>query len=398
VLLLNFYLIKYGSTVLLTVLKIKNLLNMFEEYLTLEIGNNTTKDYLLAIAFIVIGILVVRIFKKTFLQKIKKLTQKTSTNFDDYLIEAIEKFVIPALYISIVFFGIKTLTISGGFRDIISNAHKVILAYYIVRLVSNVLILLLKTWVKEQENGEEKVKQIGGIILIINVLIWGLGILFLFDNLGYDVTAIVTGMGIGGIAVALAAQNILGDLFNYFVIFFDRPIEIGDFIVIDDKNGVVEKIGIKTTRIKTLSGEQLVVANSDLTSSRIHNYKKMQRRRILFGVGVSYETNSDDLKKIPGILKEIVNHQKPITFDRAHFKEFGDSSLNFEVVYYIEDAAYNTYMDIQQQINFEIFDKFDSMGISIAFPTRTLYLRNENDQELKINSITNPEKVDKAKD
>ncbi|AEL24537.1 mechanosensitive ion channel family protein [Cyclobacterium marinum] len=365
---------------------------MLEEYLKLEFWNNTAKDYLIATGIIVIGILIVRIFKKTLLQKIKSLTEKTSTNFDDYLVAAIEKFVIPALYISIVFFGIRTLSISDGFRYILSNAHKVILAYYIVRLVSSVLILLLKTWVREQENGEEKVKQIGGIILIINVLIWGLGILFLFDNLGYDVTAIVTGMGIGGIAVALAAQNILGDLFNYFVIFFDRPIEIGDFIVIDDKNGVVEKIGIKTTRVKTLSGEQLVIANSDLTSSRIHNYKKMQRRRILFGVGVTYETSNEDLKRIPGILKEIVNHQQPITFDRAHFKEFGDSSLNFEVVYYIEDAAYNTYMDIQQQINFEIFDRFQEMGISIAFPTRTLYVRNENGQKLKIENTSDTEK------
>jgi len=364
---------------------------MLDEYLTQELWNNTTKDYLMAMGFIIVGILIVRVFKKTLLKKIKKLTEKTTTNFDDYLVEAIEKFVIPAIYISIVFTGIKTLTISDGFRGIIINAHKVILAYYTFRLVSRVLTLLLKTWVREQENGEEKVKQIGGLILIINMLIWGIGFLFLFDNLGYDVTAIVAGMGIGGIAIALAAQNILGDLFNYFVIFFDRPIEIGDFIVIDDKNGVIEKIGIKTTRIKTLSGEQLVVANSDLTSSRIHNYKKMQRRRILFGVGVSYETNTVDLKKIPGILKEIVSQQKPITFDRAHFKEFGDSSLNFEVVYYIEDAAYNTYMDVQQQINFDIFDKFQSMGIAIAFPTRTLYLRNENDQKLKIETIPNAE-------
>ena len=162
--------------------------------------------------------------------------------------------------------------------------------------------------------------------------------------------------------------------------------------MIDDKNGVVEKIGIKTTRVKTLSGEQLVIANSDLTSSRIHNYKKMQRRRILFGVGVTYETSNEDLKRIPGILKEIVNHQQPITFDRAHFKEFGDSSLNFEVVYYIEDAAYNTYMDIQQQINFEIFDRFQEMGISIAFPTRTLYVRNENGQKLKIENTSDTEK------
>lgn len=338
--------------------------------------------------FIVIGILVIKLFKRIIIQRVKKLTEKTATDLDDYLIAAVEKFVLPAIYFTIIILGIKTLTIADSFRTILSNAHRVIIAYYGVRLVSRVIIIFLKAYVSKEEKGEEKVKQIGGIIIIINVLIWGLGLLLLFDNLGYDVTAIVTGMGIGGIAVALAAQNILGDLFNYFVIFFDRPIEIGDFIVIDDKNGVIEKIGIKTTRVKTLSGEQLVVANSDLTSSRIHNYKKMQRRRILFAIGVTYETDAATLKKIPEILKEIVTKQHPITFDRAHFKEFGDSSLNFEVVYYIEDAAYNTYMDIQQNINFEIFDQFNAMGISIAFPTRTLYLRNENEQKLKIESDT----------
>ena len=380
----------YNVILRLTILeKTVNISKMLEEYLQLQYWDNTTKEYLMTMAYIAIGILIVKLFKKIIILRIKKLTKKTATDLDDYLIDAVEKFVLPAIYISIIIIGIKTLTISDGFRYVLSNAHRVIIAYYAVRLVSRVIIIFLKAYVSKEENGEEKVKQIGGIIIIINFLIWGLGILLLFDNLGYDVTAIVTGMGIGGIAIALAAQNILGDLFNYFVIFFDRPIEIGDFIVMDDKNGVIEKIGIKTTRIKTLSGEQLVVANSDLTSSRIHNFKKMQRRRILFGIGVTYETNTEDLKKIPEILKEIVSHQEPITFDRAHFKEFGDSSLNFEVVYYIEDAAYNTYMDIQQRINFEIFDRFQSMGISIAFPTRTLYLRNENDQKLKIEANTN---------
>lgn len=360
---------------------------MIQEYLTQEFWNNTVQDYLLALGFILLGIGIVKLFKRSLLQRIKKLTEKTDTNLDDYLFEIIERFVLPAVYLSIFFWGIQTLTLSDMLASSISVAHKVVLTYYSIKVIANVLIMFLRSYVRQQENGEEKVKQIGGIILLVNVLIWALGILFLFDNLGYNVTAIITGLGIGGIAVALAAQNILGDLFNYFVIFFDRPIEIGDFVVVDDKNGIVERIGIKTTRIKTLSGEELVVANSDLTSSRIHNYKKMQRRRILFSVGVTYETPSDTLKKIPGMLREIVEHQSPVTFDRAHFKAFGDSSLDFEVVYFIEVADYNTYMDIQQQINFEIFDRFTAAGISIAFPTRTLYLRNETDQHLQVAQV-----------
>ena len=218
-------------------------------------------------------------------------------------------------------------------------------------------------------------------MLIINIIIWGIGLLFMLDNLGFDVTAMVTGLGIGGIAVALAAQNILGDLFNYFVIFFDRPFEIGDFIIVDDKMGVVEYIGIKTTRIKSLSGEQLVLSNSDLTTSRIHNYKRMQRRRIVFRFGVIYQTSFEDVKKIPDLVKSIVEEQEPVQFDRSHFAAYGDSSLDFETVYYVLDSDYAKYMNIQQAINLRLFEEFQRMGVDFAYPTRTLYISNQTEEE-----------------
>lgn len=357
---------------------------MIQEYLSQEFWNNTVQDYLLALGFILLGMGIIKIFKKSIIRKLKKITEKTDNNLDNFLLEIVENYLLPAIYISFVFWGIQTLTISDMLAKSLSVAHKVVLTYYNVQILALFIITLFRSYVKKQKNGEEKVKQIGGIIILVKVMIWAFGILLLFDNLGFNVTTIITGLGIGGIAVALAAQNILGDLFNYFVLFFDKPIEIGDFVVVDDKNGIVDKIGIKTTRIKTLSGEELVVANSDLTSSRIHNYKKMQRRRILFGVRVTYETPLIALKKIPEMLKEIVENQSPVTFDRAHFKAFGDYSLDFEVVYYIEVADYSKYMDIQQQINFAIVEQFDAMGIDIAFPTRTLYLRNENEQRFQV--------------
>jgi small-conductance mechanosensitive channel len=209
-------------------------------------------------------------------------------------------------------------------------------------------------------------------MLIINIVIWTMGILALFHNLGYDVTTIVAGLGIGGIAVALAAQNILGDLFNYFVIFFDRPFEIGDFIVIDDKKGTVEHIGIKTTRVKSLSGEQLVFSNSDLTQSRIHNFKKLERRRITFTIGVVYQTTKEQLEEIPTIIRKAIENSGPTTVDRVHFANFDKSSLNFEAVYFVENADYNVYMDIQQKVNLTLFDEFDKRGIEFAYPTQTL--------------------------
>lgn len=204
------------------------------------------------------------------------------------------------------------------------------------------------------------------------------GFLFLIDNLGYDITTLVAGLGIGGIAVALAAQTILGDLFSYLVIFFDKPFEIGDFIIIDDKMGTIEYIGIKTTRIRTLSGEQLICSNTDLTNSRVHNYKRMEKRRVVFSFGVIYQTAASQIKRIPGIVREIIESDAGNTFDRAHFSSYGDFSLNFEVVYYVMTPDYNIYMDRQQAINIAIFERFEQEKIEFAYPTQTVLLNKDN--------------------
>ena len=230
---------------------------------------------------------------------------------------------------------------------------------------------------RKQDQGEEKVKQLGGIMLLLNIIIWAVGFLFLFDNLGYDVTTIIAGLGIGGIAIALAAQNILGDLFNYFVIFFDRPFEIGDFIVVDDKKGTVEHIGIKTTRLKSLTGEQLVFSNSDLTNSRIHNFKRMEHRRISFTLGVVYNSTLDQLKEIPSLIKGIIAEQNDVTLDRVHFLNYGDYSLKFEIVYFVETSDFNRYADIQQEINLRIFEVFNAKNIEFAYPSQTIFMAKD---------------------
>jgi len=223
----------------------------------------------------------------------------------------------------------------------------------------------------------EKLKQLNGIMLIVNAIIWAVGLLFLFDNLGYNVTTIIAGLGIGGIAIALAAQNILGDLFNYFVIFFDRPFEVGDFITVDDKKGTVEHIGIKTTRLLSVNGEQLAFSNSDLTKSRIHNFKRMNRRRVVFFLAIVYNTKPEVLARIPAVVEQIIKAQQQVTFDRAHFASFGAYSLNFEVVYFIESSEYLDYMNVQQDINLKIFKTFAAEGIEFAYPTQTVLMNKE---------------------
>lgn len=184
----------------------------------------------------------------------------------------------------------------------------------------------------------------------------------------------IAGLGIGGVAVALAAQAILGDLFSYFAILFDRPFEVGDFIILGDFLGTIEHIGIKTTRVRSLGGEQLVFSNTDLTSSRVRNYKRMGQRRVVFKLGVTYQTTLTQLETIPGMIEKIVKNVKNTTFDRAHFLSYGDFSLIFEVVYYVMSRDYNKYMDIQQEINFAVKKEFEAGNIEFAYPTQTVYL------------------------
>ncbi len=336
--------------------------------------NNTVQDYLIAFGIIVGGIAVLAMFKRIILSKLKKWADRTETKFDNYAVNAIEKFGLPALNFVILYIGINYLTLSEKAKQIIQVAVAVIVTYFILRLISTTALHGLQSYVRRQDQGEEKVKQLGGIMLILNVIIWIVGIIFLFDNLGYNVGAVIAGLGIGGIAIALAAQNILGDLFNYFVIFFDRPFEIGDFIVLDDKKGTVEHIGIKTTRLKSLTGEQLILSNSDLTKSRVHNFKRMEQRRIEFNIGITYQTPLEQIKEVPTIIKNIIASIEGITLDRTHFMAYGDFSLIFQTVYVVENPDYNVYMDIHQTINLKLFEEFEKRKIEFAYPTQSIFL------------------------
>ena len=210
--------------------------------------------------------------------------------------------------------------------------------------------------------------------VVIRVVVWSLVLLLILDNLGVNITALVAGLGIGGIAVALAAQNTFSDLFASLSIVLDRPFVVGDFVMVGEFLGTVERVGIKTTRVRSLSGEQLVFSNNDLLSSRLKNFGRMYERRVVFSIGVTYQTTAEHLKQIPTIIQEAIEAQEPVRFDRAHFQRYGDFALVFEAVYYVLSPEYNTYMDIQQAINLQIFETFGETGIEFAYPTQTLYV------------------------
>jgi small-conductance mechanosensitive channel len=231
---------------------------------------------------------------------------------------------------------------------------------------------------KNFEQNAGKVTTARALVFVGRIFIITLVVLAVLDNIpGVEITTLITGLGIGGIAVALALQNILGDLFASLSISLDRPFAIGDFIIVDEYLGAVEHIGLKTTRIRSLGGEQLVFSNTDLLKSRIRNYKRMQQRRVPFTVGVTYQTPPAKLRKIPEIFKQQLEQFDDVHFDRAHFKAYGAYSLDFEFVYYVHTADYNRYMDIQQAINLGLYEEFEKEGIEFAYPTRTLFIENE---------------------
>ncbi len=276
-----------------------------------------------------------------------------------------------AIYAGSIFLTLPKIAVS-----VIEKLFLVGLLLQIGLLVSQATLTWIEHYRRRQlAKNAEAVTMLSSISILLRILLWTFLLLVALDSFGINVTTLIAGLGVGGVAVALAVQNILGDIFASFSIALDKPFVIGDFIIVDTHMGTVEHVGLKTTRIRSLSGEQLIFANEDLLRSRIHNYKRMFERRVVFALGVLYQTPLEKLEMIPGIVKATVEEQKPVRFDRAHFKEFGAFALNFEVVYWVLDSDFNIYMDIQQAINLAIFKRFEQEGIQFAYPTQTLYLQ-----------------------
>jgi len=353
-----------------------------DEFIKKIYFGNTISDYITALVIFVVCILIISILRRFVTKALLNWSKKTGTQVDSMLVKLMQRLIIPFLYYGALYYSIKSLTLLPKISQVFDLISVVIITFILIKLIISTINYLLNAYFRRQEKGIEKHKQIKGITTLISILIWGLGVVFLLDNLGFKISAVVTGLGIGGIAVALAAQAVLKDFFSYFVIFFDRPFEIGDFITVGDKNGTVEQIGIKTTKLRALSGEQIIFANADLTDSRIHNFKRMQKRRIAFKICVTYQTSREQLEKIPAIIKKIIEEQQNITFDRGHFSSMGDSGLNFEFVYFVNSSDYLEYMNIQQAINLKIFDEFNKKGIAFSYPLQTVPVKKDNNDSL----------------
>lgn len=345
--------------------------------LTTYFPNTTTTDLMTALmVFIAVG-LVVRFLRWPLIKGIEKVTKKTKNNYDDHLITVIKNLGVSFYVVVAFYFALQFLNLSAFLQNLTHKFILIAMAYYGSILLINFIELVIED--KLHENSNAEVKQDETFLRLLAAfskwIILAIAVLFALSNFGINITSLVAGLGIGGIAVALALQNILTDIFSSFTIYFDKPFKIGDFVVLDNGDmGTVKAIGIKSTRIMTLHGHELVASNRELTQVRINNYKQMKRRRVVHTIGVTYDTNNKKLEKIPKMIEDILGPIEKATYDRCHFKQFGPSSLDFELVYYMDVADYYAYMDVQQDVNLQIKKAFEKEKIEFAFPTQTIHL------------------------
>ncbi len=339
------------------------------------IAGNTLATWGVALATACVASLVFLLVRRVAVGRLRALAARTSTNADDVAAEVIERTRTWFLLVAAAYLGAATLALpaewSGRLRAVLVIAGFTQLGLW----ASAAARILLDNYRRDKlESDRGAASMVGALQFVVMVALWSLVSLLALSNLGVDITALVAGLGVGGIAVALAVQNVLGDLFASLAIVLDKPFVVGDFIAVDDKVGSVEHVGLKTTRVRSISGEQLVFSNTDLLSARIQNFGRMLERRIVFSLGVTYATPRGDLARIPELIEDAVHAEDSVRFDRSHLSGYGAFSIDFETVYFVTSSDYRTYMDAQQRILLRIHEAFERHGIEFAFPTQTLFL------------------------
>lgn len=336
------------------------------------------------VAFVMIftlAIVIAWIGHSLFKRYLVRWAAKTQTHLDDEILRNVRApifllAILFGLYYGLV--GVASLQPYSKEFALAFTVGQILVVTFIITRITNVLI----SWYAEQsvKRGRHVSNHILFILKkVLQFLIYSFALLIILGVFNVDLSGAIVGLGVGGIAIALALQSILSDALSAFSIYFERPFEIGDFIVVGDYAGTVNKIGMKSTRIQLLQGEELIISNKELTSKSVRNFKKLQRRRIVFTVKVTYDTSIEKLKKIPKIIAKILKETEMAELDRVHFSQFGDFSLDFEVVYYIETGDYTKYMDIQQRINYRILEEFEKENIEMAYPTQKIFYVNERE-------------------
>ena len=347
---------------------------------------NFVRQWLIAAVVFVVVFLLLAVLRRLVCGRLEKLATRTTNIVDDLVLEIVKGTKAFFLFFIALWAGSRALLLSGrGELYLLRVLALVALAQGALWAGSAIRFWVQSTLDRRRAAGDlGSVATIRALEIAAKMIAWSLAIVTALGTIGINIGPLITGLGVGGIAIALAVQNVLGDLLAALAIIFDKPFDVGDAIVVDNVTGTVEHIGLKTTRIRSVSGEQVIIANGELLKSRIRNYKRLYERRVAFNIDVTYDTKPELLERIPEMIRDTVTSQQPVRFDRSHFAAFTDSSMRFETVYFVLDADYTKYMNIQQAINLELVRRFKAAGIEFAFPSRTLYLRSSDGKSASI--------------
>lgn len=347
-----------------------------DTFLSSTFWGNSIGDYLLYVFIAFVVLLFIKLLRNLSIKALSRIFEGSDHYILNFIIKNIKKNIKPLEYFTVYYYLLNILNLSKKTQHTADIIALIIVTFFVMRFLLSLLEFIIRYKLEGEENAS-KVHIVRSIIPAVKILGWGMCVVFILSNLGFDISALVAGLGVGGVAVALAAQAVLGDLFSYVAIVVDKPFEIGDFITVGEFSGSVSRLGIKTTRITSLSGEELIFSNSDLTGSRVKNYKRMTDRRIVFNIGVTYDTPIEKLKQIPQVITQVVAETEKTTLERCHFFSHGDFALIFQTVYYVHSPEYIDYMNAQQTINFMLHERLAAMGVEFAFPTQSIQLTNK---------------------
>lgn len=337
---------------------------------------NSLQAWLTAGLTAAVALLVALVLRRLLVSRLGVLAARTVNQFDDTAVAVLEETRTWILVMIAVLIALSPLQFPPRIAAVMAPALKLVILWQIALWAAAAIGFWVRLQLQHRTGTHDRtsVAMISAMGVGAKFVVWVLIVLTALKSVfDVEITAWITGLGVGGIAVALAVQNILGDLLAALAIVFDKPFDVGDFIVVDTVSGNVERIGLKTTHIRSVSGEQVIVGNGDLLKSRLRNFKRMQQRRVVLNLDVQYDTPPDKLARIPQIVRGIIEKQDTVRVDRSHVATFLDSAIRVETVYWVLDPDYTLFMDRQQAINLEILRRFNAVGISFAFPSRTVY-------------------------
>ena len=344
------------------------------DFLNSQFLDNTAQDWIIAAVLVVIVMVVVRTVIGIALRRLSAIASKTETDVDDLVTELLEKTKFLFVALLALYAGSFSLTLSQEVGAVLSTTLVLGLLAQGAFWANGIVNYMLGSWARQKFQADPTISTaLGSVGFLIRFAVWSTFVMLALANLDIDIGPLIASLGIGGVALALALQGVLGDLFASLSIIFDKPFAVGDSIQVGDLSGTAEHVGLKSTRLRSVTGEQLVFSNGDLLSSRIRNYQRRQERRCAFTLGVTYDTPSEKLERIPDLIREIIESRENTRFDRCFFMVFGDSALNFETVYYILVPDFKTYGETHHAVNLEIFRRFGAEGIEFAYPTQKVY-------------------------